>query len=122
MHCDIKRQDNQQCDARTQQLRYCVHCVDAEKMDSRWNSAAVYCALRGAMPSVLVPNEDMFLILPFLFPPPSKYRNNRMDGKHGNRLHLISDHFFVLSPPNLLHLHLLAIYTHKNFTMVLLLQ
>lgn len=52
---------------------------------------------RGAKSATSVPDDDTLLILVFLFPPPSRFKNNQMDGKHGNRLPLISDHFCPLS-------------------------
>lgn len=70
--------------------------------------------LRGVKCAASVPDEDTLLILVFLFPPPSRFKNNRMDGKHGNHLHLISDHFCPLPTQHATFVSTCYIYIHTE--------
>lgn len=71
--------------------------------------------LRGAKSAASATDEDALLILVFLFPPPCRFKNNRADGKLGNRLRLLSDYFCPL-PCTKPHLQRLVLYvcTHTR--------
>lgn len=113
-HCDIRQEDNQQCDTRTQQLRYCIHCVDVEKMVHAGTVRAVYCAPRGAFLRWFLTRtvSNLLVLISSSVRTEKTQRMVNMATPSTSNHHCRS--FFVLIPPNMLLLHLLAMYKHRH--------